>query len=108
MGTRPLLCRRHGFELEILLCRPYRFLDPDYGVFACGGMAFIEANLNLNVQISAPYLAVGFNALRTGTENRVCAGRTVLLGWHLSLDRFLRGIKSSALLPFEPSGPRWA
>jgi hypothetical protein len=34
-----LLCRHHGFELEILLYHPYRFLNRDYGVFDCCSMA---------------------------------------------------------------------
>jgi hypothetical protein len=45
VGTRPLLCCHHGCKLEIPLYPAYRFLNPDYSVFGCGGMAFSEANL---------------------------------------------------------------
>src|SRR5208283_1419874 len=45
MGACPLLCRRDDFELDILLHLTYRFLNPDYCVFDCCGMALSEANL---------------------------------------------------------------
>ena len=45
-----LLCRSHGFELEIRLHHPHRFLNPYYTVFDCGrvalgGWAFQTASL---------------------------------------------------------------
>src|ERR1700733_5453947 len=43
VGVRPLLCRHHGGELEIPLYPAHRFLNADYVVFDCGGMAFSEA-----------------------------------------------------------------
>src|ERR1700730_11229607 len=45
VGSRSLLCRHHGCELEIPLYLPYRFFNRDYSMFDCGGMAFSEANL---------------------------------------------------------------
>ena len=45
VGARHLLCSSHSFELEIRLHHPHRFLNPDYGVFGCCGMAFREAKL---------------------------------------------------------------
>jgi hypothetical protein len=45
MGASPLFCRRDDLELEILLHLASRFLNPDYGVFGCCGMAFREAKL---------------------------------------------------------------
>ena len=45
MGACPLLCRRDDFELDILLHLTYHFLNPDYCVFDCCGMALREANL---------------------------------------------------------------
>jgi len=43
VGARHLLCSSHSFELEIRLHHPHRFLNPDYSVFDCGGVAFSEA-----------------------------------------------------------------
>jgi len=43
VGVRPLLCRHHGCELEIPLYHTHRFLNRDYIMFDCGGMAFSEA-----------------------------------------------------------------
>ena len=40
VGVRTLLCRHHGCELEIPLHPAHRFLNRDYIVFDCGGMAF--------------------------------------------------------------------
>ena len=45
VGVRPLLCRHHGCELEIPLYPTHRFLNRDYIMFDCGGMAFGEAKL---------------------------------------------------------------
>ena len=39
VGVRPLLFRHHGFELEILFYCSHRFLNRDYIMFDCGGMA---------------------------------------------------------------------
>ena len=44
MAVRPLLWRHHGFELEILFYYSHRFLNRDYTVPDCCGMAFSEAN----------------------------------------------------------------
>ena len=44
MGVRPLLCRHHGFELEILFYYSHRFLNRDYSLSDRRGMAFREAN----------------------------------------------------------------
>jgi hypothetical protein len=38
-----LLCRHHGFELEILFYYSHRFLNRSYIMFDRGGMAFSEA-----------------------------------------------------------------
>ena len=35
---------RDDFKLDLLLHLTYRFLNPDYRVFACCGMALREAN----------------------------------------------------------------
>ena len=51
VGSRSLLCRHHGCELEIPLYPPYRFFNRDYSVFDCGGMAFSEANLKPFVRV---------------------------------------------------------
>ncbi len=48
VGVRPLLCRHHGCELEIPLYHTHRFLNRDYIMFDCGGMAFSEAGLKLH------------------------------------------------------------
>jgi hypothetical protein len=40
-----LLCRHHGFELEILFYYSHRFLNRDYSLSGYCGMAFSEANL---------------------------------------------------------------
>ena len=45
MGACPLLCRRDDFDLDILFHLTYRFLNPDYCVLDCCGMALREANL---------------------------------------------------------------
>ena len=45
VGVCSLFCRRDDLELEILLHLAYRFLNPDYGVFGCCGMAFREGKL---------------------------------------------------------------
>ena len=50
VGVRVLLCRRDDFELDVLLHRTYRFLDPDCGVFGRCGMALAEAKLKLLVR----------------------------------------------------------
>jgi hypothetical protein len=42
-----VLCRRHGGELEIPLYAACRFLNPDYIMFECGGMAFIKAGFRV-------------------------------------------------------------
>ena len=51
MGACPLLCRRDDFELGILLHLAYRFLNPDYCVFDCCGMALREALLGQQIAI---------------------------------------------------------
>jgi hypothetical protein len=51
VGVRPLLCRHHGFELEIPLYHTHRFLNPDYIMFDCGGMAFSEADFHASIAI---------------------------------------------------------
>jgi hypothetical protein len=43
VGLRPLLCHHHGCELEVPLYHADRFLNPDYIMFDCGGMAFNKA-----------------------------------------------------------------
>jgi hypothetical protein len=51
VGVRPFLCRHHGFELEMLLYYSHRFLDRDYIMFDCCGMAFSEAGFQASVAI---------------------------------------------------------
>lgn len=51
MGLRPLLCRCHCFELEILFYYSHRFLNRDYSMFDCGGMAFSEAGFHAFIEI---------------------------------------------------------
>ena len=51
LDVRPLLCRHHGFELEILFYYSHRFLTRDYVVSRCGGMAFSEAGFQASVAI---------------------------------------------------------
>jgi hypothetical protein len=51
VGVRPLLCRHHGFELEILFYYSHRFLNRDYRLSDCGGMAFSEAGFRASVAI---------------------------------------------------------
>lgn len=51
VGSRSLLCRHHGCELEIPLYPSYRFFNRDYSVFDCGGLAFSEANLKAFVRV---------------------------------------------------------
>jgi hypothetical protein len=46
VGSRSLLCRHHGRELELSLCSAYRFFHRDHSVFGRRGMAFGEASLN--------------------------------------------------------------
>jgi hypothetical protein len=45
MGASPLLCRRDNFELDIPLPLTHRFLNRDYAVFDCCGMALRKAKL---------------------------------------------------------------
>lgn len=45
VGARRLLCRRHDFELHILLHRTHRSFNRDYGVLGHGGMALRETKL---------------------------------------------------------------
>jgi hypothetical protein len=51
VGVRPLLCWHHGFELEILFYYSHRFLNRDYIMFDCGGMAFSEAGFQACIAI---------------------------------------------------------
>jgi hypothetical protein len=51
VGVRPLLCRHLGFELEILFYDSDCFLNRDYIMFDCGGMAFNEAGFHTSVAI---------------------------------------------------------
>jgi hypothetical protein len=48
VGARHLLCSSHSFELEIRLHHPHRFLNPDYSVFDCGGVALSEDKLSFS------------------------------------------------------------
>jgi hypothetical protein len=56
VGARHLLYGSHSFELEICLHHPHRFLNPDYSVFDCGGMALSEDKLNFGWEV-APTLS---------------------------------------------------
>src|SRR6202162_1794848 len=51
VGARHLLCSSHSFELEVRLHHPHRFLNPDYIVFDCRGMALSEAGFNDSIAI---------------------------------------------------------
>src|SRR6266404_1259801 len=51
VGVRSLFCRHHSCELEIPFCHTHRFLDRDYIMFDCGGMAFSEADFHASVAI---------------------------------------------------------
>jgi len=48
VGARHLLCSSHSFELEIRLHHSHRFLNPDYSVFDCGGVALSEDKLSFS------------------------------------------------------------
>jgi hypothetical protein len=48
VGARHLLCSSHSFELEIRLHHPHRFLNPDYSVFDCGGVALSEDKVSFS------------------------------------------------------------
>jgi len=48
VGARHLLCSSHSFELEIRLHHSHRFLNPDYSVFDCGGVALSEDKLRFS------------------------------------------------------------
>jgi hypothetical protein len=54
--ARHLLCRSHSFELGIHLHHPHRFLNADYSVFDCGGVALSEDRLNLDRKAAGPIL----------------------------------------------------
>lgn len=56
VGAHYLLCSRYNLELEIRLHRPHRFLNPDYGVFDCGGVALSEDRLNFGWEATGPIL----------------------------------------------------
>jgi hypothetical protein len=56
VGARHLLCSSHSFELEIRLHHPHRFLNPDYSVFDCGGVALSEDRLNFDWEATGPIL----------------------------------------------------
>src|ERR1700731_4840701 len=62
VGARHLLCRSHSFELEIRLHHPHRFLNPDYSVFDCGGVALSDDSISLADEKSSldPYFAVAW------------------------------------------------
>ena len=47
VGVRGVLCRHHGGELEIPLYATRRFLDADYILLECGGMAFSKAGFRV-------------------------------------------------------------
>jgi hypothetical protein len=49
-----LLCRHHGGELEIPLYPAHRFLNRDYNLFDCGGMASSEAGFQVSIAIVMP------------------------------------------------------
>jgi hypothetical protein len=51
VDVRPLLCRHHGLELEILFYDSHRFLNRDYIMFDCGRMAFSQKGLHASVAI---------------------------------------------------------
>jgi hypothetical protein len=46
-----LLCRHHGRELEIPLYHTHRFLNRDYIVFDCGGMALSQARIHASTAV---------------------------------------------------------
>src|ERR1700693_2465593 len=52
VGARHLLCSSHSFELEIRLHHSHRFLNPDYSVFDCGGVAFRETGFHASIAIA--------------------------------------------------------
>jgi hypothetical protein len=56
VGVRPLLCRHHGCELEIPLYHTHRFLNRDYIMFDCGGVALSEDKLNFSWEATGPIL----------------------------------------------------
>ena len=45
MGACSLLCRRHGFKLDILLHATHHFHIPDYSVFGCRGLVLGKVEL---------------------------------------------------------------
>ena len=49
VDVRPLLCRHHGFGLEILFYYSHRFLNRDYASFDCGSLAFGETGFHASV-----------------------------------------------------------
>src|SRR5258705_2683523 len=51
VGFRYLFCRHHSCELEIPFCHTHRFLNRDYIMFDCGGMAFSETDFHASVAI---------------------------------------------------------
>src|SRR5882762_6969605 len=51
VGVRSLFCRHHSCQLEIPFCHTYRFLNRDYIMFDCGGMAFSETDFHASVAI---------------------------------------------------------
>jgi len=52
VGIRRLLCRHRGCELEIPLYDTHRFLNLDYLMFDCGGMAFKEPGFDPSLTIA--------------------------------------------------------
>jgi len=52
VGVRALFCRHHSCELEIPFCHTHRFLNRDYIMFDCGGMAFSETDFHASVAIA--------------------------------------------------------
>jgi hypothetical protein len=56
VGARHLLCSSHSFELEIHLHHPHRFLNRDYIMFDCGGVALSEDKLRFSWEGDRPGL----------------------------------------------------
>jgi hypothetical protein len=64
VGVRPLLCGHHGCQLEIPLYPTHRFLNFDYSVFDCSGMAFREAGFHASVATVGVRIPTAVSVLR--------------------------------------------
>src|SRR5258708_28333985 len=79
VGVRYLFCRHHSCELEIPFCHTHRFLNRDYIMFDCGGMAFSETDFHASVAIERSEDSTAPSTHLLGLRGNVMTKRTIAL-----------------------------